>query len=60
MKDKLWYAVMANREDTDWGTGSYDLEEAKAKCRDYGAEAYIAVIAEGENPVCIEEITQEI
>ena len=24
-----WYAVMIDHEDDDWGTGSYDLEEAE-------------------------------
>lgn len=26
---RTWYAVMENREDNDWGYGSYDLNEAK-------------------------------
>lgn len=58
-KNKIWYAVMKDHDDDDWGTGSYDLEEAEAKCREYGPEAYIAAIEEGDNPVCIEEITQD-
>lgn len=57
---KLWYAVMRDREDTDWGTGSYDLDEAKATARKYRAlgetEAYVAVIEEGDDPTCIDEI----
>ena len=28
---KYWYAVMMDREDNDWGFGSFDLDEAKAK-----------------------------
>lgn len=48
-----WYAVMKNREDNDWGTGSFNLEEAKKMAQDLGPDAYIAVI---ENDVCIEEI----
>ena len=51
-----WYAVMTDNNDSDWGTGSYDLEEAKAMARNYGKEAFIAVIEEGNDPVCIEEI----
>lgn len=31
----LWYAVMRDTEDTDWGAGSYDLDEAKAMARKY-------------------------
>jgi hypothetical protein len=26
---KTWYAVMENKTDSDWGFGSYDLNEAK-------------------------------
>ena len=29
MEDKKWYAVMLSREDDDWGTGSFDFEEAQ-------------------------------
>lgn len=55
---KLWYAVMADRDDTDWGTGSYDLDKAKEMCRHY-KDGYIAVIRDGGDPVCVEEIEQE-
>ncbi len=51
-----WYAVMTDNNDSDLGTGSYDLEEAKVMARNYGKEAFIAVIEEGNDPVCIEEI----
>lgn len=60
MSDRKWYAVMRDREDDDWGYGSYDIEEAKRMCLDQESpEAYIAVIAEGENPVCVDEILRE-
>lgn len=59
MENRLWYAVMENRENDDWGTGSYDIAEAKRMCKDLGTDAYIAVIVEGNNPVCIEEINQD-
>ena len=52
-----WYAVMSDREDSDWGYGSHDIAEAKQMLK--GAEyedGYIAVI---ENDVCIEELTQD-
>lgn len=52
---KKWYAVQANREDNDWGYGSYDIEEAKAMLKSY-PEGLIAVIEEGDDPICIEEI----
>ena len=52
-----WYAVMADREDSDWGYGSHDLSEAKQMLKDAESEdGYIAVI---ENDVCIEELTQD-
>lgn len=56
---KYWYAVMRDRDDDDWGYGSYNLDEAKQMARNYGDEAYIAVIEESENSVCVEEIRQE-
>lgn len=56
----LWYAVMRDLTDTDWGYGSYDPEEADNMMHqlqvDGNPHAYIAVISEGENPVCIAEI----
>lgn len=60
MEKKLWYAVMRDREDDDWGYGSYDIDEAKQMLtEEESPEAYIAVIAEGENPVCVDEILRE-
>ena len=52
-----WYAVQESRED-DWGTGSYDYEEAVRMLKEQG-HGLIAVIDEGSNPseaVCVEEI----
>ena len=54
MKNKLWYAVQMDRDD-DWGIGSYDFDEAMKRAKGSGAEL-IAVIEEGDNPVCIDEI----
>ncbi len=54
---KLWYAVMRNRDDNDWGYGSHDLDKAKKMALNLGdPEAYIAVIDDGDDPVCIDEI----
>ena len=56
MEKKLWYAVMRDREDNDWGTGSYNLEEAREMVKRY-PEGYIAVIDEGDgDPICVDEI----
>ena len=54
-KYKVWYATMMNIADEDWGEGSYDLEEAKAMCANR-PDGFIAVIEEGETPICIKEI----
>lgn len=64
---KYWYAVMMDREDNDWGTGSFDLEQAKDMAKKYGVDAYIAVIDGGydedgnetTDPICVDEIEQE-
>lgn len=57
-KEKIWYAVMTDLEDTDWGYGSHNLCEAKDMARNYGKDAYIAVINEGTEPICVREIHQ--
>lgn len=55
-----WYAVLRDEDDNDWGTGSNDLSEAEDKARWYRANgypaAYIAVIADGADPICTAEI----
>ncbi len=55
-----WYAVMTDNEDTDWGYGSHNLNEASEMVTKYKSmgynEAHIAVIDETADPVCIEEI----
>ena len=61
MANKIWYAVLMDREDSDWGFGSYDYNEAAAKARNMRETcpaAYIAVIDEGDDPTCIDEITE--
>ncbi len=55
----IWYAVLKDKDDNDWGTGSYDLEEAKHMAKEWGNEVYIAVIEEGNDPICIEVIEQK-
>lgn len=57
----VWYAVMRDRDDDDWGTGSRDYDEAVRMAqalRDDGySDAYIAVIDDGDDPICTDEIT---
>lgn len=56
-----WYAVMEDDDDDDWGTGSYDLDEAKEMVKKY-PNGYIAIIDEHidengpHNPTCVGEI----
>lgn len=57
--NKIWYAAMRDREDDDWGFGSYDLDEAIRMAKGLGNESYIAVISEGPDKVCIDEIEIE-
>lgn len=55
---KYWYAVLSDEEDNDWGTGSYSLEEAKEMVKRY-PEGRIAVIEEGNDPICVDIIAPE-
>lgn len=55
MEKKIWYAVLRDNEDNDWGYGSFDIEEAKRMARDMGEEAYIAVI-DDDDKFCLDEI----
>lgn len=55
----LWYAVMRNRDDNDWGYGFHNCDEAIQKAmemRENNPDIYIAVIEEGNDPICIDEI----
>lgn len=56
---KVWYAVMMDNEDTDHGTGSFNMEEAIEKAQkmrnDGYADAHVAVI-DPEDDFCFEEI----
>lgn len=51
----VWYAVMESDEDNDWGTGSYDLDEATEMLTPAG---YIAVI-DVRSDYCMDEIRFE-
>ena len=55
MEKKYWYAVMQDSEDTDWGYGSHNLDEAQEMVKKF-PEGYIAVIDEDGDPVCVDEI----
>lgn len=55
MENTYWYAVMTDNDDSDWGYGSYDLDEAREMLKKY-PDGYIAVIEMGNDPICVEEI----
>ena len=40
MTKNYWYAVLTDNEDNDWGTGSYDLDEAEARFPAFLEDAY--------------------
>lgn len=50
---KIWYAVMRNTEDNDWGYGSYNKREAAKMVRklrrDGYPEAFIEIVKETES-----------
>ena len=54
MENKKWYAVQTDRTD-DWGTGSYDYNEAVQMLKRQG-RGLIAVI---DGDVCVNEIEYE-
>ena len=59
--EQVWYAVLRANDDNDWGTGSYDYDEALAMAREWREDgwedAFVAVIDEsGSEPMCVEEI----
>lgn len=59
-ENNLWYAIMIDSNDNDWGYGFHDINDAiiYARCqREIGYhDCYIAVIRLGNDPVCIDEI----
>ncbi len=58
----IWYAVMYDSDDTDYGYGSYDFEDAKSKLESFVEGGYkdanIAVVdMSGREPMCIDTLT---
>lgn len=67
---KLWYAVMQDREDLDWGYGAFDVKEAKEMLKnmleDHPAAYIVLIDAKYDEygnatrePMAIDEITRE-
>lgn len=55
MNKRYWYAVQKDENDSDWGTGSYNYDEAVTMAKQEGC-SIIAVIEEGNDPICVEVI----
>lgn len=56
----IWYAALRDREDTDWGYGSRYRTTAEKMAMDMESkDAYIAVIEDDGDPVCVDEIHQD-
>jgi translation initiation factor IF-3 len=55
MEKKLWYAIEKDEDDNDWGTGSFDYDEAVKMAHDQNC-TIIAVIEDGDDPICVDEI----
>ena len=41
---KLWYAALRDNEDQDWGTGSFDFDEAVAMAKEMGEDSIVTAI----------------
>lgn len=50
--NRLWYAIIMYQGDTDWGTGSDDLEDAKKKAIEMNV--YCIAVIDGDE--CIDKI----
>ena len=57
---KIWYAVLRDEDDNDWGSGSEDRAEALQMAEEIGEDAYVAVIdVTDDDPLCIDEIRRD-
>ena len=61
---KLWYAILRDEDDNDWGTGSFDKEETITVAKAHNFKRIAVVDAdyddegnETTDPLCIEIIT---
>lgn len=59
---KNWYAVLNNRDDNDWGTGSFDWSEAVKMAKSRGCEMIAEIDGgydedghETADPICVAE-----
>ena len=60
MDERYWYAIETDEDDNDWGTGSFDWDEAVEMAKSYGCK-FIAKIDGGydeqghehTDPICV-------
>lgn len=59
---KNWYAVLNDRDDNDWGTGSFDWSEAVKMAKSRGCEMIAEIDGgydedghETADPICVAE-----
>lgn len=55
---KLWFAILKDEDDNDWGTGSTDYAEAVEMAKASNCYA-ICVIADNKDPIAIDVIYAE-
>jgi hypothetical protein len=53
---KIWYAVMKDVNDDDWGYGSYDLGEAVAMLNQEGYEEGFILAIDDDTKVALEVV----
>jgi hypothetical protein len=53
---KIWYAVMKDVNDDDWGYGSYDLGEAVAMLNQEGYEEVFILAIDDDTKVALEVV----
>ncbi len=53
---KIWYAVMKDVNDSDWGYGSYDLGEAVAMLNQQGYEEGFILAIDDDANVALEVV----
>lgn len=53
---RKWYAVLLDKDDKDWGKGSFSRNEALTMAKRIGGEAYVAVIEALPVPECVDRI----
>lgn len=58
---KIWYAAVMDESDNDWGTGSFNFDEATKIAKGYGENSQVLAIDGGydesgnatTDPICI-------